>query len=64
MDISRIKNKIRNIPDFPKTGIQFKDITTLLQDCNAFKDSIDAFSNRFKDKQIDVVVGYQELKVA
>ena len=59
MDISRIKNSIRNIPDFPKAGIQFKDITTLLQDCDAFKDSIDVFSNRFKDKQIDVVVGIE-----
>ena len=59
MDLSRIKNNIRNIPDFPKAGIQFKDITTLLQDLDAFRQSIDIFSNRFKDKQIDVVVGIE-----
>ena len=59
MDISRIKNSIRTIPDFPKAGIQFKDITTLLQDCDAFKESIDVFYNRFKDKQIDVIVGIE-----
>jgi len=43
MDIDRIKNSIRNVPDFPKPGIQFKDITTLLQDKIAFKEAIEAF---------------------
>ena len=49
MNIDRIKNSIRNIPDFPKPGIQFKDITTLLQDKNAFKDVIESFHIAFKD---------------
>tara|TARA_A100001011_G_scaffold379106_1_gene444704 strand:- start:130 stop:651 length:522 start_codon:yes stop_codon:yes gene_type:complete len=59
MNINKIKNSIRNIPDFPKPGIQFKDITTLLSDADAFKESIDVFFNRFKDEHIDVVVGIE-----
>ena len=41
MDIELIKKSIRNVPDFPKPGIQFKDITTLLQNNNAFGETID-----------------------
>ena len=59
MDIDKIKNSIRNVPDFPKSGIQFKDITTLLQDQDAFKETIEAFYNAFKDEKIDVVVGIE-----
>ena len=59
MDIERIKKSIRNIPDFPKPGIQFKDITTLLQNNNAFGETIDCFYNEFKNKEIDVIVGIE-----
>ena len=59
MDTYRIKNSIRNVPDFPKPGIQFKDITTLLQDKNAFKEAIEAFYTTFKDEEIDVIVGIE-----
>ena len=59
MDIDKIKNSIRNVPDFPKPGIQFKDITTLLQDQDAFKESIEAFYDVFKDKEIETVVGIE-----
>lgn len=59
MDIDRIKNSIRNVPDFPKPGIQFKDITTLLQDKDAFGAAIEAFYSAFKDKEIDVIVGIE-----
>ena len=59
MDIDKIKNSIRNVPDFPKPGIQFKDITTLLQDQDAFKEAIEAFYDAFKDKKIDVIVGIE-----
>ena len=59
MDINKLKKRIRNIPDFPKKGIQFKDITTLLKDHNAFNDSIDIFYNEFKDQNIDTVVGVE-----
>ena len=59
MDIDRIKNSIRNVPDFPKPGIQFKDITTLLQDKIAFKEAIEAFYSAFKDEELDVIVGIE-----
>ena len=59
MDIEKIKNSIRNVPDFPKPGIQFKDISTLLQDHDAFKETIEAFYEEFKDKKIDVIVGIE-----
>ena len=59
MDIERIKKSIRNIPDFPKPGIQFKDITTLLQNNDAFEETIDFFYNAFKKKEIDVIVGIE-----
>ena len=59
MDIDKIKNSIRNVPDFPKPGIQFKDITTLLQDQDAFKETIEAFYGVFKDEKIDAVVGIE-----
>ena len=50
---------IRDIPDFPKEGILFKDITTLLKDAAAFKESIDQFTAKYKDKAIDVVIGVE-----
>ena len=59
MDIDKIKKSIRNVPDFPKSGIQFKDITTLLQDQYAFKEVIEAFYDAFKDQKIDVIVGIE-----
>jgi len=59
MDIDRIKNSIRNVPDFPKPGIQFKDITTLLQDKDAFRVAIEAFYSAFNDEEIDVIVGIE-----
>ena len=59
MDIDIIKNSVRNVPDFPKPGVQFKDITTLLQDKDAFGESIEAFYSAFKDKEIEVIVGIE-----
>ena len=59
MDIDKIKNSIRNVPDFPKPGIQFKDITTLLQDTDVFQETIDIFYQQFKDKEIETVVGIE-----
>ncbi|KAK6115995.1 hypothetical protein DH2020_008264 [Rehmannia glutinosa] len=57
--ISRISSSIRVIPDFPKPGIMFQDITTLLLDPKAFKDTIDLFVERYKDKNINVVAGVE-----
>jgi adenine phosphoribosyltransferase len=50
---------IRTIPDFPKKGIMFKDITTLLNDSEAFKELIDFLKNRYKNKNIDFVAGIE-----
>lgn len=50
-----IKNKIRDIPDFPKKGILFKDITTALKDGACFGQIIDAFYDAFKDQKIDKI---------
>jgi len=55
--LARISSAIRVIPDFPKPGIMFYDITTLLLDTKAFKDTIDLFVERYKDKEISVVAG-------
>jgi len=54
-----LKKYIRDIPDFPKPGILFKDITTLLKDKNAFKTAVSALADRYKDKKIDVVVAVE-----
>ena len=59
MDIERIKKSIRNIPDFPKPGIQFKDITPILQDPELFGNVIDIFYDRYKTENIDVIVGIE-----
>ena len=54
-----LKQYIRNVPDFPKKGIVFRDITTLLQNPEAFRYTIDQFYNHFKTKKIDAVVGIE-----
>ncbi len=52
-----IRSLIRTIPDYPKPGIQFRDITTLLKNPAGFKASIDALVERYRDQKIDKVVG-------
>ncbi|MFT5169591.1 MAG: adenine phosphoribosyltransferase [Lysobacterales bacterium] len=54
-----LKKYIRDIVDFPKEGIVFKDITTLLSDSKAFKLAIDAMVLEFKNKNIEYVVGVE-----
>jgi adenine phosphoribosyltransferase len=54
-----IKNKIRTIPHFPKQGIMFRDITTLLKDAQGFRKVIDEFVQRYTGVDIDVVVGLE-----
>ncbi len=58
-DIDLIKSKIRTIPNFPKQGILFYDITTLLKDKDGLKKIIDILYDRYKDKQIDAVAGIE-----
>ena len=50
---------IRNVPDFPVEGIQFKDITTLLQDPVPFAASVEALLETYQDSEIDVVVAVE-----
>ena len=52
-----LKQKIRNIPDFPKKGVVFRDITTLLGDAEAFKYSVDRMVEYWRGKKIDAVLG-------
>ncbi len=52
-----LQEKIRNIPDFPQPGIQFKDITTLLKDGKAFRLAIDRLAEPYKQQPIDIVIG-------
>ncbi|RLN27802.1 adenine phosphoribosyltransferase 1 [Panicum miliaceum] len=57
--VAGIASSIRVIPDFPKPGIMFQDITTLLLDPKAFRDTIDLFVERYKDQGITVVAGVE-----
>ena len=54
-----LASMIRDIPDFPVEGILFKDITTLLSDAEAFRHVIDSMTERFRDKEIDLVVAIE-----
>jgi adenine phosphoribosyltransferase len=55
----QMKKYIRNIPDFPKQGILFRDITTLLKNKTAFKKAIDGLAKAVKGKKIDAVIGVE-----
>ena len=54
-----IKDKIRTIPDYPKPGIMFRDITTLLQDARGFRKTVDEMVQPFAGTRIDKVVGIE-----
>lgn len=58
-DHSWLKEHVRDIPDFPKPGIMFKDITPLLADKKAFTYTIDAIAHHFDRDEIDKVVGIE-----
>ena len=57
--MNSLKKKIRTIPDFPKPGILFRDITTLFADTEAFSSVIDLFFEHYVEEQIDLVVGIE-----
>ena len=54
-----LKDYIREVPDFPRGGILFRDITPLLKEPNAFRYVIDAFEQRYVDRPIDIVIGIE-----
>lgn len=57
--IEDVKGKIRNIPDFPKPGIMFKDITTALKDAETLKKMVDFLCDNFKEEKIDYIIGLE-----
>ena len=57
--MDHLKAKIREIPDFPKPGILFYDITTLLCDSQGFRDTVDAMAAPYMGEDIDQVVGIE-----
>jgi adenine phosphoribosyltransferase len=59
MSAEELRARIREIPDFPKPGILFYDITTLLKDGAAFRESIDLMLEPYRGEKIDIVVGME-----
>ena len=59
MSADSLRAKIREIPDFPKPGILFYDITTLLREAAAFREAIDLMTEPFRDAKIEIVVGME-----
>jgi adenine phosphoribosyltransferase len=57
--MNQFEKSIRTVPDFPKPGIQFKDITPLLASGELFRAAIDALKKRHEDHRIDMVVGIE-----
>jgi len=57
--MQELKTYVRDIPDFPKKGIIFKDITTLIKDKDAFRQAVDKIADEFKDKKIDLVLSVE-----
>ena len=59
MNMEQLKARIRHVPDFPKAGILFYDVTTLLQDPEGLRSAVDSLAAPFKDQGIDLVVGIE-----
>jgi len=58
-DAGWLRERIRDIPDFPQPGIVFRDITPLLADAEALRVTVNAFADHFSDRPIDKVVGIE-----
>jgi len=59
INCDHLKGLIRSVPDFPKPGILFYDITTVLKDKTGFAELIDAFAQYYIDKHVDLVLGIE-----
>ena len=57
--MEQLKSKIRHVPDFPKPGILFYDITTLLRDPIGFRDAVDSMASPHQGRGIDLIVGIE-----
>ena len=58
-DLKYVREHVRQIPDFPKKGILFLDVTTALKDAKSFKKSMDFLYENFKEEKIDYVAGME-----
>ncbi|MGH9121495.1 MAG: adenine phosphoribosyltransferase, partial [Acidimicrobiales bacterium] len=59
MGVDGLRERIREVPDYPKAGVSFKDITPLLADANAFAACVDALSDAFSSHGVDKVVSIE-----
>ncbi|MBI4484355.1 MAG: adenine phosphoribosyltransferase [Acidobacteria bacterium] len=57
--MEEFKRIIREVPDFPKPGIVFYDLTTLFKDASAFRSAVDSLAAHYHDRAIDVIVGIE-----
>lgn len=57
--MDHLKQLIREVPDFPKPGIQFYDITTLLKDKHGFRETVDRLCENYRQVPIDIVIGIE-----
>lgn len=57
--VNQVRDKIRNVPDFPKPGIMFKDITTALKDADTLKKMVDFIYENFQGEKIDYIIGLE-----
>ena len=55
--MKKLEEYVRSIPDFPESGIIFRDVTTILQDADGLALAVDSLTNMVKDKDFDLVVG-------
>ena len=58
-DLEYVRENVRQVPDFPKKGILFLDVTTALKDAKSFEKSMEFLYNNFKDEKIDYVAGME-----
>jgi adenine phosphoribosyltransferase len=59
MSFESLKKKIRNVPDYPKPGIMFRDITTMLRDKGAFREVLNILIDRYRDRPIDLIAAIE-----
>ncbi len=57
--MEHLKSKLRHVPDFPKPGINFCDITTLLKDPAGLSDAVEGLAEPFRDERVELVVGIE-----
>jgi adenine phosphoribosyltransferase len=57
--VEDLRTRIREVPDFPRPGILFYDLTTVMKDVEGFRQSIDLMAERFRDDPVDVVVAME-----